>query len=331
MADLDEDAIVVTLPDDGDGTVITEIKPEGKTAPVEAQNDPIADLKGQFDTLKNTHQSVVQRLSTAEQQLTAKDQEIAKVRSEVTSSQLDTVVSGIQAANAEAEAAERDFIAAAEAGDFAAQARAQRKISAAEARIQRLTEAKGDLEEVAKTKPAPQTETRSEPRQEPVDRVELFAKSMSPRSAAWIRSHPDCVTDPKKNALMLAAHNLAIAHDIAIDSDEYFQRIEAGIMGTQPTKTDTKIEPKTESGAGKRPMSAAASGASSTGGMNGGAQEVRLTAREVAAANDGTVCYNYDDPKGKFKKGDPIGTTEFARRKMIMQKQGLYDRGFIES
>jgi chemotaxis protein histidine kinase CheA len=328
MADLDDDAIVVTLPADGDGTVITKIEGEQKT-PVKDETDPIADLKGQFATMTQRATAAETAHQQTAHQLEEARRELQTTKTEVVSSQLDTVLSGIQAANAEADAAEKDYIAAFEAGDGPAQARAQRKMAAAEARVQRLNEAKGDLEEAKATKPVQRTEARPEPRQEPTDKVELFAKSMSPRSAAWIRAHPDCVTDSKKNFRMLAAHNLAVADDIPIDSDEYFQRIEAGVADKA-----VKIEPKPEvkvDATGKRPISAAASGANSGGGMNGGGMEVRLSAREVAAANDGSIVHNFDDPNGKFKKGDPVGTVEFARRKSIMQKQGLYDRGFIES
>lgn len=329
MSDLDDDAIVVTLPADGDGTVITKID-DGGTKKVEtAADDPIADLKGQFATMTQRATAAETAHQQTAHQLEEARRELQTTKTEVVSSQLDTVLSGIQAANAEAEAAEKDFIAAAEAGDFGAQARAQRKMASAEARVQRLTEAKGDLEEAKAAKPVQRTETRPEPRPETVDKVELFAKSMSPRSAAWIRSHPDCVTDPKKNFRMLSAHNQAMADDVAVDSDEYFQRIEAGVADKVAAKVDPKPEVKVDGG--KRPISAAASGANSGGGMNGGAQEVRLSAREVAAATDGTHTWNYDDPAGKFKKDSPIGVQEFARRKSIMQKQGLYDRGFIES
>ena len=143
MADLDDEAVIVTLPAEEGGATVTKVEGEGDGKKTVA-DDPIADLKGQFDSLRDTHQTVVQRLTTTEQQLAATKEEVTKARGEVTSSQLDTVLSGIQAATSEADAAEREYIAAAEAGDFAAQARAQRKISGAEARIQRLTEAKGD-------------------------------------------------------------------------------------------------------------------------------------------------------------------------------------------
>ena len=330
--DLDEDAIVVTLPDEGDGTTITKVDVGGKTV---VADDPIADLKGQFDALKGkttqletTNQTLVQRVTSTEQQLAAKDREIAEVRGQVTDSQLDTVLSGIQAAEAEATAAEQAFIAAAEAGDFAAQARAQRKISAAETRIQRLNEAKGDLEESKTTKPAPRTEARTEPRQPTVDRVEAVASTMAPRAAAWIRAHPDYVNDQQKNDKLMSAHHAALAEGLTEGGDDYFARLNA-MADEQPVKIEPKPVPKVESG-GKRPTSAAAPAGNSGGGMNGGATQVSLSQREVTAATDGTLTWNRDDPNGKFKKDDPIGVQEFARRKMIMKKQGLYDKTLTE-
>jgi hypothetical protein len=49
------------------------------------------------------------------------------------------------------------------------------------------------------------------------------------------------------------------------------------------------------------------------------------------AATDGTLVWNYDDPSGKakFKKGEPIGIREMARRKSLMTKEGRYDRSQV--
>lgn len=325
MADLDDDAIIVSLPADGDGTTITKVEDVKK---VEPQNEAIADLKGQFDTLRNVQQNTTQRLTTTEQELATTKQELAEARKEVSTSQIDTVTSGLAAAEAEASAAERDYIAAAEAGDFAAQARAQRKISGAEARIQRLQEAKADLEDAKPAKITQRTETSQQVRQPQQDPVEAVASGMAPRAAAWIRSHPDCITDKSKNAKMMATHYAALADGLSEGGNEYFERLDA-MVNEKPAKVEPKPEPKPDAG-GKRPLSAAAPSGHSGGGMNGGATEVSLTAREVAAATDGSLVYNFDDPKGKFKKNDVIGVQEMARRKSIMQKQGLYDKSAQE-
>jgi len=205
-------------------------------------------------------------------------------------------------------------------------ARAQRKIAGAEARLQRLQEAKDDLEDAAKRRPAAGVDNRQQTTQraaiaDPVERLIADAR-MSQRSASWIRAHPECVTDQKLNARMLAAHNLAIAEDVAIDSDEYFRRIDEGV-GTKKAATV---------GDGRRPSSAAAPAAGAGGALNGGT-EVRLTKGEAASATDGTLVWNYDDPSGKnaFKKGDPIGLAEMARRKHYGQKAGLYNKSATEA
>jgi hypothetical protein len=77
-----------------------------------------------------------------------------------------------------------------------------------------------------------------------------------------------------------------------------------------------------------RPSAPVAPAGNAAGGMNGGGMSVTLTKREATAATDGTHTWSYDDKGGKFKKGDPIGLQEFARRKAIMTKEGHYDRSF---
>lgn len=323
MPDLDDEAITITLPPEYEDDGSTKVKVEdGKAKP--AADDPIEDLKGQFAVLKNTNQHLTQRVAGAEQQLAAKDQELTTARKEVVESQLDTVTSGLAAAEAEAESAEKDYIAAAEAGDFVAQARAQRKMAAAENKIGRLKEAEGDLKEAKEHPPVQRQET---PQRAAADPVEAFTQGMSPKSATWIRSHPDCVTDDRKRNRMLAAHNLAVADDIAVDSDEYFSRIEAGIAPKAAARA-AQEQQEQKSTVQIRPSSAAAPSGNAGGGMNGGGTTVTLTKREVEAATDGTHTWERDSTDGKHKRGEILGVQEFARRKAIMQKDGLYDRTF---
>ena len=89
-----------------------------------------------------------------------------------------------------------------------------------------------------------------------------------------------------------------------------------------------EVEPVAETVALLLPTRVAApvTGAATTNASS--AAEVRLTAREAQAAQDGTHVWNYDDPNKKFKKGDPIGIQEFARRKRELTKQGAYDRTY---
>lgn len=325
----EDDEVVVTLPGDAeDGVVIEKKEATGdkQLEVVSFNEDPVEDLKSQFATMQQRATAAEQTAQQALQRATAAEQRAAQVETEIVSSQLDTVASGIAQAEAEAAAAEQAYIAAVEAGDAAAMARTQRAIAKAEANISRLTEAKETLEDEAKSKKDRPVQARpqaSQP-QQPADVVERFVQGMTPKSAAWVRAHPEVVTDRKLNARMLAAHNLALAEDVAVESAEYFRRVEEAIA----PKSDGQ---RRVNGDGTRPSSAAASGGDKGGALRGGAREVRLTKGEATSATDGTLVWNWDDPSGKFKKGDPIGLVEMARRKAEGQKRGLYDRNNIEA
>ncbi len=326
----EDDEVVVHIPDEGgaDGVVIEKGK-EGTGAQIEAANfndDPLEDLKGQFATMTQRATAAEQAAQQALQRAAQAEQRAAQVETEIVSSQLDTVTSGIAQAEAEAAAAEQAYIAAVEAGDAAAMARSQRAIAKAEANISRLTEAKETLEDEAKAKKDRPPPTRAQPSQpqQQGDIVERFVQGLTPKSAAWVRAHPEVVTDRKLNARMLAAHNLALAEDVAVESDEYFRRVEEAI---KPQQTGQRRA----NGDGTRPSSAAASGGDKGGALRGGQREVRLTKGEAQSAQDGTLVWNWDDPNGKFKKGDPIGLVEMARRKAEGMKRGLYDKSYTEA
>ena len=334
MAD-NNDEVIVTLSGD---TSTMDVKiaeeagagaPASGTAIVESFNeDPVADLKNQFAQMTGRVAKAESVAQTAVAQVAETQQRLQRAEAHVVTSQIDTVDSGIAAAEQEAENAERAYAQAFEAGDGPAMARAQRVIARAENNRAELVRAKQDLQEAARRQPTQAQQPRQQARQPAADPVEAVASTLSQKSAAWLRSHPECVTDPKMNARMMAAHNLAVADDVAVDSDEYFRRIEAGV---KVTKTQQQPE-KTQQGDGRRPSSAAASGSGSGGNLNGGIT-VALTKGERDSATDGTLVWNYDDPSGqnRFKKGDPIGLAEMARRKYEGKKAGLYDRNSIEA
>lgn len=325
MAGEDED-VIVSLPGNEGDVVVTKVGDgvvvkSGKAG----ADDPIDDLKGQFAAMTQRATAAERLVQQATDQAAQTAQRLQQVEGQVVSGQLDTVLSGLAAAEAEATGAEKDYTTAFEQGDGAAMARAQRKIAAAESRLQRLNEAKDDLEDAAKTRTTEQP--RQQPQRRTADPVEQFAQGMSSRSAAWIRSHPECVTDQKQHARMLAAHNLALVDEVEVDSDEYFRRIEEGI---QPAaRSAARLAPA--AGDGRRPSSAAAPATGGGGALNGGT-EVRLTRGEALSATDGTLVWNYDDPTPakRFTKGDPIGLAEMARRKHEGKKAGLYDKSVSE-
>src|SRR5437899_5045939 len=172
--------------DDDDGSdVIVSLSEDAGAAqvrkadePKAKEEDPVEDLKGQFAAMTQRVAAAEQTAQQATQQAQEATQRAQRLEGDVVSSQLDTVLSGLAAATAEADAAEQAMVAAQEAGDFPAVARAQAKMPGAEARIQRLTEAKDDLEDAAKRRPVDRQPTSQQRPQPSADPIENFTKGM---------------------------------------------------------------------------------------------------------------------------------------------------------
>jgi hypothetical protein len=82
-------------------------------------------------------------------------------------------------------------------------------------------------------------EARNAPRVAPAqnsDPVEAVASQLSPRSAAWIRAHPEAVKNQKTYTKMIGLHNVAIADGLAPDTDEYFEYIETQLGYKKPAR-----------------------------------------------------------------------------------------------
>ena len=288
--------------------------PAPREAPREAPADPriaaVDELKEQFEALKAKSEvaarertEALRRAAEAEAEAQRTEQSAQQT---IADSRLNTITTGISAAEAEATAAEEAWAAAMSAGDYAAAARAQRRMQRAEGNLARLEDAKSELAE------------RPQARRPPSDPVEAFIAGRTARTAAWLRAHADHIVDPVKQRAMERAHFSALGEGLEPDTDEYFSHVETR-LGLRSTQTPAKHDP-----APVAPVNA--------GGPAPSANSVRvsLTEGEQRAATDGTIRWTYDDPKGRFKKGEPIGTAEFARRKYIMRKEGAYDRNIGE-
>lgn len=288
--------------------------------------DPaVQDLMAQYKELEGREAETNRRNAALEREKAQLRTEAETAKKQVTHSQLDTVVTALSAAQADAESAKRDLRMAREAGDIDAEVEAADRLARARADERRLDEAKSDLEARAKAPP------RREAPQPPSDPVEAYIQGRTEPTAKWLRAHPDFIRDPRKQAKLSAAHYDAEGDGLVADTPEYFAHVEK-FLGISKDEPVTKAAPTEAAQVRPRASAPVAPGSAvANGGNGGGGSPVMLTAREAAAAQDGTLVYNYDDPKGKFKKGDPIGLQEMARRKLAMQKQGLYDKSAYEA
>lgn len=305
------------------GAKVVQVNDAAKAAP---EDEALKDLQSQFETLKAETEReradkamALQRANDAEAARRRAEQERDATKTEVTESRLDTVQQGIEAAKNEADAAESAYAEAQEKGDWKKAAAEQRKLAKAEARVAQLEVAKTDLE-IAKTRTPQQEQPRRAPTAE--EATDTFISQQKPAVADWLRNHRDEArvlatgSDPRRVAKINSAHLSAIADGLDEGSPEYFSHVEKQLSPPAP-----KPAPR------KSPSAPVAPVQNGGGGTNGGGQTVTLTPSEARAATDGTLVWNYSDTSGqnRFKKGDPIGVQEFARRKLALQQRGAYD------
>ena len=176
------------------------------------QEEPayITELRRQLDAEKAAR-------AAAEQKLHQANREAHNARSEADETNLQLVINAIDTVNRDMELLGHAHTQAMQNGDFERATKIQREMSANEAKLLQLNNGRKAMEEAPR---------QPEPAAPPVDQVEAFASQLSPRSADWVRKHPEFVRDPRLNSKMIAAHNLAVADGIPADTDEYFRAIE---------------------------------------------------------------------------------------------------------
>ncbi len=318
-----------------DEDIVVEIEKDDAATTAEVkQSDPVDDLKAQFKELEaektreqESRQAAQRQAETERQARVAAEQERDAGRTEITETRLGTVEQGIASAVTASEAAKAEIKTAMEAGDWEKLSSAQEKLADARSHFNRLTEAKADLE-VQKATPQ-----RTEPERPAAtaDPIEAYISGRTAQTQGWLRAHKDFITDPRKNAKLTGAHWDAVGEGLTPDTTEYFSHVEKFLGLTKDAPANGKGN-GTSAPARRAASAPVAPVQASAGGTSGGGPEVRLTKGEATAATDGTLKWNMDDPspQKRYKKGDPIGIQEMARRKHIMQGQGLYDKTYTE-
>lgn len=344
----DDDTVITIEPDTlGDAAITKTTGAETTDVKTTAGGDAVDALKSQYDDLQKTTAADLARERTraaaAEDAARRAQTEVAAARTEIADTHLSSVESGLEAATTARDAAKKAYKAAMESANWDDAAEAQSQLATAAAQIERLTEAKADLT-VRKTQ---RTEERTEAPQVQSDPIEQFISGpiddrgtrRAPNVQTWLREHQDYITDPKKLMKLDGAHRLAVSEDLVPQSDAYITRVEE-ILGMK--KAPDPAARQRQNGQQQRRQSVPAApvnggGGSSAGGGNGGAVEVRLTAGQSKAAEDGTHVWGENDLKaGRIKDraqiGEPIGLKEMGRRVYLMGKErpGIFENGNIE-
>ena len=216
-------------------------------------------------------------------------------RNDKDDSDIQLVANAIQTLNRDSEILKANYAMALKNGDFTKAAEINSEMNETAAQLQQLN---NGLEAMrAKPKAQPQPQRSSDP-------VEAFAAQLTPRSADWVRAHPEFVKDARLNRKMIAAHELAVADGYTPDTDGYFSAIEQTLKVSQP-----KAQPEEDASASaakvtQRRDAAPAAAPVSRGGSNR-SNVVRLTAAEREMAE-----------MMNMKPED------YAKNKMALQKEG---------
>jgi hypothetical protein len=263
--------------------------------------DPIAELKAQLAREQSARADAEKRANELAQAAHTSQNEVADSQLQLVNSAIDRVKENrslIKSAKTQAMAA----------GDWDAVAELDEQLADDAARLLQLENGKAAMEAQPKPQAPQPIRTMAQ------DPVEALASQLTPRSAAWVRAHPECARDPKLYAKMIAAHNLAVANDVEPDSDEYFQTVEQTIYNKKPATnvetTDDDDDPM--AAAAKAVPARTAPPAAPVSRGNANSRSMRLTAeeREVAASNHQTE-------------------EEYAKAKADLIKEGRYGQGRI--
>lgn len=192
------------------------------------------------------------------------------------SAQESAIENAIVAAAAEIDGLEKQQTQLMEEGKFAEASKISRLIASAQYKLDAAHNQKSQFE-TYKTQAARQAETvKSDP-----------LSGYSDPAKNWISKHPEFLSDRKVNAKVMAAHNLAVADDVEIDSREYFERLDQAInpkvnvsveQDVDNTPVNTRQQNKSSSGA---PVSRG-NVTNSSGSGNG--KRIQLTADQAEAA-----------------------------------------------
>ncbi len=226
----------------------------------------------------------MERVARAEAETRARQAEntASKASIEVQDSNLQLIVSAIDSVNRSNTMLKRDYSMAMASGNFDQAAEIQSTMSMNSAKLLQLENGRSALEQRLKNPPQMQPER-------PVDPVESVASQLSPRSAAWLRAHPECVNDKRLYMKMIGAHNIAVADGFSADTDEYFSEIERQLGYRKPQTNVNDYDEEPTSAAAKPmpkkgpPPAAPTSRAASNG--SGGRNTVTLNREEREMAN----------------------------------------------
>ena len=210
---------------------------EAEEPQVDEREQQLIEIKRQYEDQKRRADAERQARQQAEQYAYEQSQKAQYAQYDAEGNRLQTYINAIEATEQAANNAEKAYADAMAAGDYAAAGRAQRAMASAEAHLLRLQREKEQAEyaiESMRTEGRVQAPQRPNfaPQDGPVDQLEAMAARLTPKSAAWLRSHPEAANQVEK---LTAAHAAAVQlKGLTPETPEYFRYVEKKLGIGQP-------------------------------------------------------------------------------------------------
>ncbi len=200
-------------------------KPDKAAPPAEvALNEAIRKAEEARQTAERQVAEERRLRAAADRTAAERAEEARQAREEAQGHEITIISNGIEAAKSKLAAAKADFQRYLEQGEYDKATNAQVELSQATSELVTLNDAKVRAENSPK-RPTTEGAVRSS------GGFEEYVNRFSPKSAAWVRLHPDFAPseaggDSRKNAKMVSAHWEALGDGIEPESQEYFRLIE---------------------------------------------------------------------------------------------------------
>lgn len=273
-----------------------EITPEGKA---KTEHDAIEELRSQLAAIQERSerqreeaQRERQAREEAERQAQAYQADIVNTRMQLLQSNHQTIMASIATDKADGDALEREYANAIRTNNHALAAKCQRALAKVESRLLQFEDARMQLEEQIKAGPQalqrqmqrqqPQRPA-SQPQQQPQqtgDPVENYIATRSARVQKFLKDNPrEWLSDPTKNAKLMAAHHMALSEGHVEESNSYFDFVKGYMEPPKPASREAKPVRKTV------PAAPASSTKAASPAANSVSQAIiRLTPKDRAAA-----------------------------------------------
>lgn len=268
--------------DENEPEVVVVDEPEKAAAkderpPVISADEGIQEMKRRLETERRAREEAEIRAYHAAQQA-------QKANSEVKDTNYQLVVNAIETVKGRADTLKSAYKEAMSVGYYDKLAEIQEAMAVNASHLTKLEDGRRQMEAMAKqpVEPVPPPPPKIE------DVVENMARSVSAKSADWIRSRKDVLRDDRTIKKMFRAHEDAIDDGLEPDTDAYFEFIDTrlGVKKhvEQPIQTEASIDNPLSSASA--PKKAAPPPAAPVSRGNGRPGVIRLTREQAQTAKD---------------------------------------------